>query len=110
MLFSGANSNATGPPAFPAFRAHKPLLRVVGAVPVPRQPRAEQQACEPPKRVRHLPSGPARAALLPPAAEAAPRQRRRWTVGQPVTLITSEGELLYMPPSSSEGCNQCASR
>mmetsp|Transcript_13873 Transcript_13873/g.36408 ORF Transcript_13873/g.36408 Transcript_13873/m.36408 type:complete len:265 (-) Transcript_13873:60-854(-) len=116
--FSGANSDFSGPPG---FRARKPpLLRVAGALPVPRGPKlAEPPAAAPPRaaeqqpnRVRPAPSGaaarlptPTPAALpVQAAAQAAPRRaRRRWDVGQPVTLMTSEGEYLYMPPARTAG-------
>ncbi|KAL1530524.1 hypothetical protein AB1Y20_001425 [Prymnesium parvum] len=116
--FSGANSDASSAPSFPAFRARKPVMRVVGALPIPRGQRGQgpvenepvkQQ--EPPvkqhKRLRPIPlAAPPRAAPRAAVVErVAPRQRKKWDVGQPVTVLTADGELLYMPPNAHKQPN-----
>lgn len=112
VCFSGANKHA-GPPAFRAFGARPPLLRVPGALPLPRRrlpandenrPRPAQNAAPaespahppataPPKRLRPLPVVPQHEAVI-----RCPR--RCWEKGRPVTLKTADGEFLLMMPAA----------
>ena len=97
--FSGANRQlAVQKNAFPARRQ----LRVPGAPPVLLQAQAQQQgkAALKPDALKRPSSQQAASAPIPLLAAAPPsRNRRRWAVGQPVMVLSADGDTLVYTPN-----------